>query len=67
MNGVIGMTDLLLAPPVTAELAEYDEIIRRSGDALLGVINDVLDFSKIESRVSKSRSLRWICAPWWRT
>src|SRR5690606_35626899 len=50
MNGVIGMTDLLLE---TTELdntqKEYLDIIRKSGDTLLSIINDILDFAKIES------------------
>jgi len=49
MNGVIGMTGLLLDTPLSAEQREYTETVRRSGDALLTIINDVLDFSKIES------------------
>ena len=49
MNAVIGMTNLLLDTPLTAEQQDFVETIRRGGDALLAVINDVLDFSKIES------------------
>jgi PAS domain S-box-containing protein len=49
MNGVIGMTGLLLDTKLSAEQREYTETVRRSGDALLTIINDVLDFSKIES------------------
>jgi signal transduction histidine kinase/CheY-like chemotaxis protein len=49
MNGVIGMTGLLLDTPLAADQREYAETIRSSGDALLSIINDVLDFSKIES------------------
>ncbi len=49
MNGVIGMTGLLLDTELTEEQKEYVESIRLSGDQLLVIINDVLDFSKIES------------------
>ncbi len=49
MNGVIGMTGLLLDTDLTREQHEYVETIRVSGGTLLTIINDVLDFSKIES------------------
>jgi signal transduction histidine kinase/CheY-like chemotaxis protein len=49
MNGVIGMTGLLLDTALTAEQREYADTIRRSGEALLTIINDILDFSKIEA------------------
>jgi signal transduction histidine kinase/DNA-binding response OmpR family regulator len=49
MNGVIGMTGMLLDTDLTSEQREYAETVRRSGETLLGLINDVLDFSKIEA------------------
>jgi signal transduction histidine kinase/ActR/RegA family two-component response regulator len=49
MNGVLGMASLINETELTAEQAGYVETIKISGEALLNVINDVLDFSKIES------------------
>jgi signal transduction histidine kinase/CheY-like chemotaxis protein/HPt (histidine-containing phosphotransfer) domain-containing protein len=49
MNGVIGMTGLLLDTALDAEQRRYAETIRTSGEALLTLLNDVLDLSKIEA------------------
>jgi len=49
MNGVIGMSQLLLDSPLNSQQQEYATIIRHSADALLTVLNDILDYSKIEA------------------
>ena len=49
MNAVIGMTDLLLGTELTGEQREFAEVVHASGDALLHVIDDILDYSKIEA------------------
>jgi len=49
MNGVIGMTGLLLDTELTSEQREYAGMVRSSAESLLTLINDLLDFSKVES------------------
>lgn len=49
MNGVIGMTSLLMETPLSAEQQSYAETIRQCGESLLHLINDVLECSKIEA------------------
>jgi signal transduction histidine kinase/DNA-binding response OmpR family regulator len=49
LNGVLGMNELLLASDLTPRQREWGVAVQTSGEHLLGVINDVLDFSKIES------------------
>ena len=50
MNGIVGMTELTLGTDLTAEQREYLEMVAVSADSLLGLINDIVDFSKIEAR-----------------
>ncbi|MCP4660525.1 MAG: response regulator [bacterium] len=51
MNAVIGMTELLLRTRLTAQQKDFSATIHSSANALLALIDDVLDFSKIESGV----------------
>ncbi|OYX20886.1 MAG: hybrid sensor histidine kinase/response regulator [Rhodobacterales bacterium 32-66-9] len=49
MNGVVGMAELLCDTALTEEQRLFAETIRSSGEALLVIINDILDYSKIEA------------------
>lgn len=49
MNGVIGMSDLLLSDGLTAEQRDRVSTIRESGECLLTILNDILDLSKLEA------------------
>jgi signal transduction histidine kinase len=49
MNGVIGMTDVLLTTRLDNTQRGYVQTVQRSGDALLAIIDDILDFSKLDA------------------
>jgi len=49
MNGVLGMTEILLHTPLREDQREFIDTIRASGESLLHIINDILDSSKIDS------------------
>ena len=74
LNGILGMADLLADSELTEEQQHQVRIMRRSGDVLLDVITDILDFSKLEAgamRIEKQsinlpqlvQSVRDIMAP----
>jgi PAS domain S-box-containing protein len=57
LNGIIGMTELLRLDPTGADASDCVETIHESGNALLSLINDILDISKIEAGKLKMEAI----------
>ncbi|NDV23530.1 hybrid sensor histidine kinase/response regulator [Desulfovibrio sp. JC022] len=55
MNGILGLSEILLGSGLASEQQEYVELIKGSASSLLRVLNDMLDYSKIERRILELR------------
>ncbi len=59
LNGILGMTDMTLGTPLEREQRECLQIVQSSGQALLEIVNDILDFSSIEAGKLRLRRERF--------
>jgi len=61
MNGVLGMIELLLATELTPRQRHYAETVQHSGETLLEIINEILDFSKVEAGRMQIEAIEYDC------
>jgi len=59
MNAILGMTQLTLETSLSPEQREYLEAVDSAAESLLSIINDILDYSKIEARMVRLESIRF--------
>ncbi len=57
MNGVLGVVQILKDTPLTDEQKEYLDVIRQSGDNLLHIINNILDYSKLDAHAMQLENI----------
>ncbi|HTW83498.1 MAG TPA: response regulator [Candidatus Sulfotelmatobacter sp.] len=57
INAVVGMSELMLQTPLTDDARDYAHTVRESAEALLGVINEILDYSKIEAGATELETI----------
>ena len=63
MNAVVGLAGLLLDTQLNAEQQDFIRTIRSSGDTLLGIINEILDFSKLEAKSVRLEAIEFHLLP----
>ena len=60
LNGITGIIELLADTPLSAEQGDYVQIIQKSADLLLNIVNDILDFSRIEAKMLQLEVINFI-------